>query len=62
MFQNVFPTLKKYISHVHTVDGIPAKVSSLLKDEILNNFRYLLKLKNRGIDLFFVDIDKIKKC
>lgn len=61
LFQNAFPTLEKYIDHVHTVDGVPAKVSNLLKKEILNNFRYLLKLKSRGIDLFFVDIDKIKE-
>ena len=61
LFQNVFPTLEKYIDHVHTYNGVPAKVSSLLKEEILNNFKYLLKLKNRGINLFFVDIDKIKE-
>ena len=61
LFQNAFPTLEKYIDHVHTYNGVPAKVSSLLKEEILNNFKYLLKLKNRGINLFFVDIDKIKE-
>ena len=61
LFQNVFPTLEKYIDHVHTYNGVPAKVSSLLKEEILNNFKYLLKLKNRGINLIFVDIDKIKE-
>ena len=56
-----FPTLEKYIDHVHTYNGVPAKVSSLLKEEILNNFKYLLKLKNRGINLFFTDIDRIKQ-
>ena len=61
LFQNAFPTLEKYIDHVHTSNGAPAKVGSLLKDEILNNFKNLLKLKNRGYNVFFTDIDKIKK-
>ena len=61
LFQNAFPTLKKYIDHIHTSNGAPAKVGSLLKDEILNNFKNLLKLKNRGYNVFFTDIDKIKK-
>ena len=61
LLQNAFPTLEKYIDHVHTSNGAPAKVGSLLKDEILNNFKNLLKLKNRGYNVFFTDIDKIKK-
>ena len=61
LFQNAFPTLEKYIDHVHTYNGVPARVSSVLKEEILNNFEYLLKLKKRGINLFFTDIDKIKE-
>ena len=61
LFQNAFPTLEKYIDHVHTYNGVPAKVGPLLKKEILNNFRHLLKLKDRGINLFFADIDKIKE-
>lgn len=59
--QNAFPTLKKYIDHIHTVDGKPAKVSEALSKLILTNFRYLLKLKSKGINLFFADIDKIKE-
>ena len=61
LFQNAFPTLEKYIDHVHTSNGAPAKVGSLLKNEILNNFKNLLKLKNRGYNVFFTDVDKIKK-
>ena len=61
LFQNAFPTLEKYIDHVHTYNGVPAKVSVLLKEEILNNFKELMKLKERGINLFFTDVDKIKK-
>ena len=60
LLQNAFPTLEKYIDHVHTVDGVPLRVQSDLKDEILKNFKYLLKLKSKGINLFFTDIDRIK--
>ena len=62
LLQNAFPTLEKYIDHVHLLDnGKPAKVIKSLKDEKLNNFKYMLKLKNKDIDLFFTDIDKIKE-
>ena len=62
LLQNAFPTLEKYIDHEHMLDnGKPAKVVESLKDEILDNFNYLLKLKTKGINLFFTDIDKIKK-
>ena len=61
LFQNAFPTLEKYIDHVHTSNGAPAKVGTLLKNEILNNFKNLLKLKSRGYNVFFTDIDKIKE-
>ena len=58
LLQNAFPTLEKYIDHIHTKDGIPVKVVDNLKDEILFNFINLLKLKSKGINLFFTEIDK----
>lgn len=62
LLQNAFPTLEKYIDHAHIMnDGKPAKVISSLKEEILEKFKYLIKLKKRGINLFFTDIDKIKE-
>jgi len=61
LLQNAFPTLEKYIDHVHTVDGKPAKVPETLEKIILINFNDMLKLKQRGINLFFTDIDKIKE-
>lgn len=61
LIQNAFPTLEKYIDHPHIVDGKPLKVIDGLKNEILDDFRYLLSMKNRGNNLFFTDIDKIKK-
>lgn len=62
LLQNSFPTLEKYIDHAHLLDnGKPAKVVESLKDEILENFQYLLKLKSKGVNLFFTDVNKIKK-
>ncbi len=61
LLQNAFPTLEKYIDHVHIVNGKPVKVINSLKNEILDNFKYLLALKTEGINLFFPDIDKIKE-
>lgn len=61
LLQNAFPTLEKYIDHPHIINGKPLKVINSIKDEILDNFKYLLALKKQGINLFFPDIDKIKK-
>lgn len=61
LLQNAFPTLEKYIDHIHTVDGKPAKVPTLLEQQIISNFKDMMKMKERGINLFFTDIDKIKK-
>ena len=61
LLQNAFPTLEKYIDHPHVVNGKPLKVIDTLKDEILDNFKYLLALKKEGRNLFFTDIDRIKE-
>ncbi len=61
LLQNVFPTLEKYIDHPHTLNGKPLKVVNVLKKEILDNFKYMIVSKNKGLNLFFTDIDKIKK-
>lgn len=61
LLQNAFPTLEKYIDHIHSIDGKPAKVPETLEKIILKNFKKLMKLKLNGINLFFTDIDKIKK-
>ena len=61
LIQNAFPVLEKYIDHPHMVDGKPLKVIDTLRDEILNNFKYLMELKKSGRNLFFPDIDRIKE-
>ena len=61
LLQNAFPTLEKYIDHVHIMDGKPLKVPIELRKDIESLFRELMGLKNRQINLFFTDIDKLKE-
>ncbi len=61
LLQNAFPTLEKYIDHMHTVNGIPLKVSKELQFEIKSLFKNMIGLKKLGTNLFFTDIDKLKE-
>lgn len=61
LIQNAFPTLEKYIQNRHTIDGKFVKISSAVEREIVNDFKYMLSLKENGLNLFFADIDKIKE-
>mgnify|MGYP004648354983 FL=1 len=61
LLQNAFPTLEKYIDHVHIMNGKPIKVIDTLKEEIIKNFNFLLALKSEGTNLFFNDIDSLKQ-
>ena len=62
LLQNAFPTLEKYIDHIHVLEnGKPAKVIDTICDEILENFNQIMKLKRIGINLFFTNIDYIKE-
>ncbi len=61
LLQNAFPTLEKYIDHVHTVDGVPLKVPTDLQNEIKSLFKNMLGLKKRGTNLFFTNIDRLKQ-
>lgn len=60
LIQNAFPTLEKYIQSRHTVNGKVVKVSPAIEKEIIDNFKYMLSLKEGGLNLFFTDIDSIK--
>lgn len=61
LLQNAFPTLEKYIDHVHTINGAPVRVADNLKNKILKNFNSMLAMKKVGINLFFADIDSLKQ-
>ena len=61
LLQNAFPTLEKYIDHVHTIDGVPFQVPTDLQHEIKIMFKNMLGLKKRETNLFFTDIDRLKQ-
>ena len=61
LVQNAFPTLEKYIDHEHVLNGVPVSVSTSLQAEILACFKKLMHMKRHGVNLFFTDIDGIKK-
>lgn len=61
LLQNAFPTLEKYIDHVHTIDGVPLSVPTDLQNEIKRLFKNMIGLKKRGTNLFFTDIDTLKQ-
>lgn len=60
LIQNAFPTLEKYIQNRHTIDGKSVRISTAVEREIIDNFKYMLSLKENGLNLFFTNIDKIK--
>ncbi len=59
LLQNAFPIKKEYIDHVHTVNNIPVFVYKNIDFKLQSLLKELLGLKYRGINLFFVDVDKI---
>jgi len=61
LLQNAFPILEKDIDHPHMLNGKPLKVVDVLKNKILDNFKYMIASKKKGLNLFFTDIDNIKK-
>ena len=61
LIQNAFPILERYIDHPHFTNGKPLKFIASLKEEIIDDFKYMLSMKKEGINLFFTDIDYIRK-
>ena len=47
LLQNAFPTLEKYIDHVHTVAGVPLNVPTDLQNEIKSLFKNMIGLKKK---------------
>lgn len=61
LIQNTFPTIKKYIQSKHKVGDRYVLVAPTTQEEITDSFKYMLSLKEEGLNLFFTDIDKIKE-
>ena len=60
MIQNAFPVIAKFFDHIHTVENKPVTVHNELNRILTGNLMEVLALHNRGINLIYTDIAKIK--
>ena len=59
LLQNMFPVTEKYIDHIDKIRNVAVPVVEGLKKELEQKANKIFKLKERGINLIFPDIDKI---
>lgn len=60
LLQNAFPITKEYIKNIHSFDNKISLINKTTEKEILKNFKKMLILKDKGINLFYPDVDRIK--
>lgn len=60
LIQNAFCIKEEYVDHVHTVGGIPVSIHAGVVAEITSKLNNCLALKQRGVNLFYPNIDMIK--
>lgn len=61
LIQNIFPITEKYIDHIDTVRDCAVPVVKGTQSEISKKVNRIFKLKERGINLIFPDVDRIVK-
>ena len=54
----MFPTIEKYVDHVHIINGVEAKVINRIAKELESNFNKLMILTKQGKKVVFTDIEK----
>ena len=59
LLQNMFPVTAKYIDHIDTVKGRTQKIAAMYQVQIKKKVNNIFKLKEKGINLIFPDVDKI---
>lgn len=59
LIQNAFPIKAIYLDHIHTIKGNPITVHKKLDKELCTKLKEVIAMKNRGINLFFTDVDRI---
>lgn len=57
LLQNMFPTIEKFVDHVHIINGVEAKVIKSLEKELEKNFNKLIALTKQGKKVVFTDIE-----
>ena len=56
LLQNMFPTIEKYVDHVHIINGVEAKVINKITKELENEFNKLMALHRQGKKVIFTNI------
>lgn len=54
---SMFPTIEKYVDHVHIINGEEAKVINQVAKEIEASFNKLMRLIELGKKVIFTDVD-----
>lgn len=57
LLQNMFPTIEKYVDHVHIINGVEAKVIDKVAKELENNFYKIMGLIKQGKKVIFTDVE-----
>lgn len=61
LIQNAFPITADYLDHIHTLQGRPLTLHTTTANTVINCLHNNLRLHNKGIRLFFTDIDRLHK-
>ena len=61
LIQNAFPVTADYIDHVHTVQGKPLTIHRTTATNISKCLQTNLVLHQKGVNLFFADINQLRK-
>ena len=56
LLQNLFPTIEKYVDHIHIINGSEAKVINRISQELENKFNKLMALQSQGKKVIFTNI------
>ena len=57
LLQNMFPTIEKYVDHIHIINGTEAKVIDKVAKELENNFYKIMGLIKQGKKVIFTDVE-----
>lgn len=61
LLQNMFPITTKYIDHIHTKNGNPVPVHTVIQEIINNNFKQLKQLIKLNKKVVFPDVKNIEE-
>jgi len=61
LLQNMFPITEKYVDHIDTIRNTGVPVVEGVKNEINKKVNKIFRLKERGINVIFPDVDKISE-